>query len=312
MAVRLVAEQATHGYTYQRMDLDALRLFLHLSRSLHFGRTSKECHVSPSALSRSIQRLEEEAGATLFVRDRRSVALTDEGRLLQAFAQDTLARFEALEQRLTRSQERLQGSISIFASVTACQSFLPPLLSQFRRQYPDIQIRLETGYAMDALAMLRSGSVDVAVAALPDDIPPTLAARVVVKIPLVFVAPAETSAVSDLLGRESIPWGEVPVVLPASGLARDYVDRWFRKKRITPRIYGEVAGSEAILSLVSLGCGVGIVPRLVADQSPLKSSLSVLDVEPKLQTFRVGVCTEKKKLKSPVVKAFWESISAEA
>ena len=291
------------------MDLDALRLFVHLSRSLHFGRTSKECHVSPSALSRSIQRLEEEAGATLFVRDRRSVALTDEGRLLQSFAQDTLSRFEALEQRLTRSQDRLQGSVSIFASVTACQSFLPPLLSQFRRQYPDVQIRLETGYAMDALAMLRGGSVDVAVAALPDDIPPTLAARVVVKIPLVFVAPAETSAVSDLLRRETIPWDEVPMVLPSSGLARDYIDRWFRKKRLTPRIYGEVAGGEAILSLVSLGCGVGVVPRLVADQSPLRSSLSVLEPEPKLQVFRVGVCTEKKKLKSPVVKAFWESIS---
>ena len=291
------------------MDLDALRLFVHLSRSLHFGRTSKECHVSPSALSRSIQRLEEEAGATLFVRDRRSVALTDEGRLLQSFAQDTLSRFEALEQRLTRSQDRLQGSVSIFASVTACQSFLPPLLSQFRRQYPDVQIRLETGYAMDALAMLRGGSVDVAVAALPDDIPPTLAARVVVKIPLVFVAPAETSAVSDLLRRETIPWDEVPMVLPSSGLARDYIDRWFRKKRLTPRIYGEVAGGEAILSLVSLGCGVGVVPRLVADQSPLRSSLSVLEPEPKLQVFRVGVCTEKKKLKSPVVKAFWKSIS---
>jgi LysR family transcriptional regulator, positive regulator for ilvC len=294
------------------MDLDALRLFLQLSRSLHFGRTSKECHVSPSALSRTIQRLEEESGAALFVRDRRSVALTDEGRLLQAFAHDTLTRFDALEQRLTRSQDRLQGAISIFASVTACQSFLPPLLSQFRRAHPEVQIRLETGYAMDALGMLRSGSVDVAVAALPDDIPPSLAAKVVVKIPLVFVAPAETSAVSELLSRESIPWGEVPIVLPSSGLAREYVDRWFRKRRILPRIYGEVAGSEAILSLVSLGCGVGIVPRLVADQSPLRGSLTVLDIEPKLQTFRVGLCTEKKKLKAPVIKAFWESISPTA
>jgi LysR family positive regulator for ilvC len=291
------------------MDLDALRLFLHLSRSLHFGRTSKECHVSPSALSRTIQRLEEQTGATLFVRDRRSVALTEEGRLLQGFAQDTLTRLESLEQRLTRSQDRLQGSISIFASVTACQSFLPPLLSQFRRTHPEVQLRLETGYALDALAMLRAGAVDVAVAALPDDIPPTLAARVVVKIPLVFVAPAETSAVSEQLAREVIPWAEVPMVLPSAGLAREYVDRWFRKKRIAPRIYGEQAGSEAILSLVSLGCGVGIVPRLVADQSPLRSSLTVLEIEPKLQPFRVGICTEKKKLKSPVVKAFWESTS---
>lgn len=294
------------------MDLDALRLFLHLSRSLHFGRTSKECHVSPSALSRTIQRLEEESQAVLFVRDRRSVSLTDEGRLLQGFAQDTIARFEALEQKLSRAQDRLQGSIAIFASVTACQSFLPPLLSQFRRSHPEVQIRLETGYARDALEMLRGGSVDVAVAALPDDIPPTLAARVVVKIPLVFVAPSETSAVGELLAKQPVAWQDVPMILPASGLARDYVDRWFRKKRLTPRIYGEVAGSEAALSLVSLGCGVGIVPRLVADQSPLRGSLVVLDVEPKLQVFRVGVCTEKKKLKSPVVRAFWESINAEA
>jgi LysR family positive regulator for ilvC len=242
------------------------------------------------------------------LRDRRSVALTDEGRLLQGFAHDTLTRYEALQQRLTRSHDRLQGSVSIFASVTACQSFLPPLLAKFRRAHPEVQIRLETGYALDALAMLRSGSVDVTVAALPDDIPPTLAARVVVRIPLVFVAPAETAGISELLAREPVPWSEVPVVLPAAGLARDYVDRWFRKRRVSPRIYGEVAGSEAILSLVSLGCGVGIVPRLVADQSPLKSSLNVLDIEPRLQPFRVGVCTEKKKLKSPVVKALWESI----
>ena len=293
------------------MDYDGLKLFLHLSETLRFSRTSRACHVSPSALSRTIQRLEEQSGAALFVRDRRSVALTDEGRLLQSFAQDTLTRFEALEQRLTHSQDRLQGALSVFASVTACQSFLPPLLSRFRREHPEVQIRLETGYAMDALAMLRSGGVDVTVAALPDEIPPTLAARVVVKIPLVFVAPAETSAVSELLARETIPWSEVPMVLPSSGLARDYVDRWFRKKHIAPRIYGEVAGSEAILSLVSLGCGVGIVPRLVADQSPLKSSLSVLDIDPKLQVFRVGLCTEKKKLKSPVVKAFWESTSTD-
>jgi len=290
------------------MDLDELRLFLHLSRSLHFGRTSKECHVSPSALSRSIQRLEAELSAQLLVRDRRSVALTDEGRVVQGFAMETLARLEAIEQRFEKDLERLTGSVSIFASVTACQSFLPPLLSEFRRAHPGVQIRLETGHALDALAKLRSGAVDVAVAALPDNVPPALAARVVVRIPLVFVAPAESSEVRQLSLRDPIDWTGLPMVLPSGGLARDAVDAWFRKKRIPPRVYGEVAGNEAILSLVSLGCGVGVVPRLVADQSPLRGSLTVLDIEPRLQPFRVGVCTEKKKLKSPVVKAFWESI----
>jgi hypothetical protein len=55
------------------MDYDTLRLFLHLSRTLHFLRTSRACHVSPSALSRAVQRLERETGWPLFERDRRSV-----------------------------------------------------------------------------------------------------------------------------------------------------------------------------------------------------------------------------------------------
>jgi LysR family positive regulator for ilvC len=294
------------------MDFQELRLFQHLSRTLHFARTGRECRISASALSRSIQRLEQELGAQLFVRDRRVVSLTEEGRQLQQFAGETLAQLAALEQRLSRRQALLEGAISIFASVTACQSFLPPLLSAFRRLHPQVQIRLETGYAIDALGMLERGAVDVAVAALPKVVPASLAARVLVRIPLVFVAPADVSAVSELLARPEVPWTEVPMVLPSSGLARAAIDRWFRTKRVKPQIYGEVAGSEAILSLVSLGCGVGIVPRLVAEQSPLKSSLRVLSIEPKLMPFRVGICTERRKLKSPIVKAFWASITPQA
>lgn len=290
------------------MDLDALRLFLRLSGSLHFGRTSRERRISPSALTRTIQRLEAEAGAPLFVRDCRSVTLTDEGRLLQAFASETLSRFEAFERSVGRSQERLRGTVSIFASVTACQSFLPPLLCEFRRNFPGIQIRLETGYAVDALTVLRSGDVDVAVATLPEDVPATLSARTLVQIPLVFVAPVDAFGVSELVARPAPPWAEIPMILPPTGLTRESVDRWFRRKRVKPKVYGEVPGTEAILALVSLGCGVGVVPKLVADQSPLQSSLQILSPDPPLTPVRVGICAEHKRLKSPVVQALWDSI----
>jgi Mn-dependent DtxR family transcriptional regulator len=72
--------------THQAMDYDTLRLFLHLSRTLHFLRTSRACHVSPSALSRAVQRLERETGWPLFERDRRSVRLTPEGARFAAHA----------------------------------------------------------------------------------------------------------------------------------------------------------------------------------------------------------------------------------
>jgi LysR family positive regulator for ilvC len=297
------------------MDYDALGLFLHLSRTLHFLRTSKECHVSPSTLSRSIQRLEQEAGWTLLERDRRSVRLTPEGARVAEHARDTLEGWERLRRDLRGKSGALSGTIAIFASATACQSFLPEILNGFRQRYPEITIKLETGYAADALEMLDQGRVDVTVAALPRAVPRALVSRVLLHTPLVFVAPTAACEVERLCATRPLPWHALPVVLPSGGLAREAADRWFKRHRAEPPVYGEVPGSEAILALVSLGCGVGVVPRLVLDKSPLRSNVRVLPVgqgQDDLGEFRVGVATERRKLTSPVVRAFWDVIESDA
>jgi LysR family positive regulator for ilvC len=290
-----------------KMDQHELRLFLHLARSLHFGRTSRELHVSPSALSRTIQRMEEEVGRPLFTRDRRSVELAPAGVLLEEYAAETLSRFEALVERAAGAEERLTGTISVFASVTACQSFLPGVLTSFRKRHPDIHIRLETGYATDALGMLARGAVDVAVAALPERTPAGLVSRTILVTPLVFVAPTADSEVSRLTAERPIPWARVPLVLPSAGQGRTAAERYFRKRRIKPLVYGEVPGNEAILSLVSLGCGVGVVPRVVLDKSPLRAAARELPGDT-LGDLAVGVCAERRKTKVAVVKAFWDSV----
>ncbi|MCI5130898.1 MAG: HTH-type transcriptional activator IlvY, partial [Candidatus Electrothrix sp. EH2] len=75
---------------------------------------------------------------------------------------------------------------------------------------------------------------------------------------------------------------------------------------IIPNIYAEVAGNEAIIAMVSLGCGVGIVPRLVLEKSPVREEISILDLSPRLSPFFIAVCTMRKKVRSPQVQAFWE------
>jgi LysR family positive regulator for ilvC len=296
------------------MDYDALRLFVHLARTLHFLRTSREYHVSPSTLSRTIQRLERQAGWPLFERDRRTVRLTPEGTRFAEHARDTLERWEHLRRELRGRADALAGTIAIFASVTACQSFLPEVLAGFRARYPEIHIQLETGYAADALGMLSEGRVDVAVAALPPRVPRALVARVLLHTPLVFAAPVAACEVERLCRERPLPWAQLPVVLPSAGLARESADRWFKRRRIPPRVYGEVPGSEATLALVSLGCAIGIVPRIVLDKSPLRPNVRVLPLGrdgDELGEFRVGVCTQRRKLTSPRVQAFWESIGQE-
>jgi LysR family positive regulator for ilvC len=259
-------------------------------------------------VSRIVQRLEEELERPLFERDNRAVKLTAHGEALARYASDALARWEDLREELRHGTESLHGTLSVFASVTACQSFLPPLLARFREDHPEVQIKLETGYAVDALDRLGKGEVDVTVAALPDRIPKHLASRVIAVTPLIFICAAASSEVSRQVDRRHVEWSEVPLVLPAQGLARIAVDKWFRARRTRPKIYSEVMGNEAILALVSTGSGVGVVPALVLEKSPLRSDFRPLVVDPPLGEFRVGLCTERRALAQPVIAAFWNAM----
>lgn len=288
------------------MTLDDLNLFLHLCQTLHFGKTSRACHVSPSTLSRVIQRLEEQTERTLFERDRRHVQLTSAGVAFQTFAQETVKNWHQMRTELDEGSETLRGALNLYCSVTASYSILPDLLRQFRPQYPDVQINLTTGDAAAAIDRVLDDSVDITIAALPDRTPKTLETRVVTTTPLRFIAPLEGPVTEQVNKR--IDWAHIPMIFPEAGLIRTYLEKWFRQKSIRPRIYGQVSGHEAIISLVSLGFGVGVIPELVLEKSMIKTDVQILDITPALPDFRVGLCTKRSKYNLPVVKAFWQTL----
>jgi LysR family transcriptional regulator, positive regulator for ilvC len=287
------------------MNQKELQLFLHLAKSLNFARTSEACHVSPSSLSRIIQRLEQELGVPLFERDNRHVSLTRAGRAFREFADETSSKFQALQKNLAEQEQVLTGELSIFCSVTASYSFLYDLLSKFRQQHPGIEIKLHTGDTATTLDRIIAEQEDIGIAALPQKIPPSLSTQVLGTTPLVFIAP-RSGAYSKLNveGDKKIQWSNIPLILSESGLAREQVDRWLRDKKIKPHIYAQVAGNEAIVSMVSLGFGVGVVPKLVVDNSPLKNKIKVLEIEHNLAPFAIGVCVLQRKIQNPLIKAF--------
>ncbi|MCE8038780.1 MAG: HTH-type transcriptional activator IlvY [Halomonadaceae bacterium] len=292
------------------MDMRPLKQFLALADTLHFGRASELCHVSPSTLSRTIRQLEETLDAPLFVRDNRHVALTRQGQLFQQYAREALHQWELLRHALGSQAGELAGEISIYCSVTASYSFLYDLLSDVRQRHPRIELKLHTGDPAESMGRVLAGEEDMAITPRPRSMPAGLAFKSLTRSPLVFIAPmAQAEWVPATPDSPSIgQWRNVPMILSEAGLSREYTDTWFRALGVPPSIYAQVAGHEAIVSMVGLGFGIGVVPRIVLDNSPLAQRVRVLPVKPELPHYDVGLCVLHRQLKSPLIQALWDEV----
>ena len=292
------------------MDMRSLSLFIHLADSLHFGKSAQANHVSPSTLSRSIQRIEEELGVSLFERDNRSVQLTDAGRQLQIFAREQVEQWQSLKLSFQQAQDHLEGTLKIYCSVTAAYSHLPDIIDKFRKKHPNIHIILTTGDAADGLEQVQKQSVDCAIAARPYKLASSLYFHSLAEIPLSIIAPMVDCSVKQQLAVANVNWQEVPLILPEHGPARRRIDRWFRQKLLgKPNIYAKVSGHEALVSMVALGCGVGIAPEVVIENSPVKDRIQRLTKEGQIAPFDLGLCCQKKHIESPIMHAFLSAIS---
>ncbi|MFZ3391501.1 HTH-type transcriptional activator IlvY [Buttiauxella gaviniae] len=293
------------------MDLRDLKIFIHLAESRHFGRSARAMHVSPSTLSRQIQRLEEDLGQPLFLRDNRTVTLTEAGEQLKQFAQHTLLQYQQMRHTIGQEGPSLTGELHLFCSVTAAYSHLPPILDRFRAEHPNVEIKLTTGDASDAVEKVDSDEADLAIAGKPETLPPGVAFSILDNLSVALIAPALPCPVRAQVNQPDPDWAKVPFILPDQGPVRRRIELWFRRQKISnPSIYATVGGHEAMVSMVALGCGVALLPEIVLENSPepVRNRVMILERSDEKTPFELGVCVQKKRLHEPLVDAFWKIV----
>ena len=234
------------------------------------------------------------------------MTLTRQGQIFQQYARETLNQWEQLRHTLSSQGDELAGEISIYCSVTASYSFLYDILTDFRQRHPLIEIKLHTGDPALAIERVAAGTEDIAIAARQDHMPQSLGFKRIAVSPLILIQPRASQWFSKTPQDNSDYWQSVPFILSERGVARERLNAWFRRKRISPTIYAQVAGHEAIVSMVSLGFGIGLIPQIVLDNSPLTNEVKPLPLQPDLKPYEVGLCVLNRRLKSPLVRAFWE------
>lgn len=146
-------------------DLEA---FLALAHAHHFTRAAEKCHLSQSAFSQKIARIEQTAGVALFERSTRHVTLTPEG---EVFAQEITRIQQDLQHAVSHLNElatRRIGKVAIAALPSVAAVWMPRVISRYRAANPNIRIELFDTLAEGGFALLREGRVDMFIAAGAD------------------------------------------------------------------------------------------------------------------------------------------------
>ena len=259
----------------EQNNLSLYKIFYEVARTQNISRAAKELYISQPAISKSISRLEESLGTTLFMRNSRGVQLTDEGKILY---EHTKSAFDALgrgEKELKRIRELGIGQIRIGVSTTVCKYLLVPYLRDFIEMYPHIKITIESQDSAKTLEMLEQGHIDVGLVAEPKS-KKNLDFYPVREIQDAFVSTKKY--LTNLNIRENHPtdifkYGNI-MLLDRSNMTRNFIDDYFIEHQIEPNHLLEVTTMDLLIEFARIGIGIGCVIRDFV-QEDLESGLLV-------------------------------------
>ncbi|WP_322050837.1 LysR family transcriptional regulator [Paraburkholderia bannensis] len=303
-------------------DLRQLRYFVAVAEEQHFGRAAARLSMTQPPLSQAIRALEETLGVELFARTRRSVELTAVGADLLPEVRRLLAAAEALRP-LAQSLARGEAGVLALAFVsTADYGLLPALLREFGARYPRVRLQLTEATSDVQVEELVAGRIDAGLVIAP--VPPRHAAQLaylsVAREPLVIAMP---TALAQRTGSPTTDgWCETPVSLREIAeaplvvfprhLAPGFFDTimdCYGAAGLAPRVGQEAIQMQTIVSLVSAGMGVALVPQSLRHLR--RTGVVYRPLAEAVPTIETGLVWRAAEV-SPVLAAFIDIVRAHA
>jgi DNA-binding transcriptional LysR family regulator len=303
-------------------DLRQLRYFVAVAEEQHFGRAAARLSMTQPPLSQAIRALEETLGVELFARTRRSVELTAVGADLLPEVRRLLASAEALRP-LAQSLARGEAGVLALAFVsTADYGLLPLLLRDFGARYPRVRLQLTEATSDVQVEELVAGRIDAGLVIAP--LPPRHAAQLawlpIAREPLVVAMPSELAG--RLSGRAEDDWldepvnlhdlADAPLVVFPRPLAPGFYDTimdCYGAAGLAPVVGQEAIQMQTIVSLVSAGMGVALVPRSLRHLR--RTGVAYRPLAGTVPTIETGLVWRAAEV-SPVLAAFIEIVRAHA
>lgn len=251
------------------MDVRQLRHFAAVADTLHFGRAAERLNMTQPPLSQSIMALERELGAPLFVRTKRSVALTPFGQEWLVHVRAVLGDLTALPDIAKRLRDGEAGRLELSFVSTADYSVLPSLVRRYASLYPAVEITLREATSEVQIEALLEGAGHAGIVIPPASgaLPPGLSYRRLLSEPLVAAVPEAWIADGRLPLRadalDPAAAAQAPLIIfprRSAPAFHDLITGYFTAHGGTARIAQEAIQMQTIISLVSAEMGLALVP----------------------------------------------------
>jgi LysR family transcriptional regulator, low CO2-responsive transcriptional regulator len=263
----------------RNLTLRQIKIFLSASKHMSFTRAAEELHISAPAISMQIKEMEDDMGVILFLRENKKVILTTAGEYFLVYAR----RVSSTLIEANNMMERLKIGL-----VSTAKYFLPQMLSEFKKDYPNLQIKIEVRNRQQLIELLRDGELDIAIMGQP---PKEIDTRIeaFASHPHGFVASPKNSLAEKInISPEALNHFEMISREPGSG-TRALMEKFFGEHHISPIISMEMSSNETIKQAIIAELGISFLSLHTIGNELVNKQLTILDVQgtPIIRTWHV-------------------------
>lgn len=275
------------------IDYESYKIFYHVALNQSISKAADKLLISQPAVSYQIKVLEEQLGITLFVRTKKGVTLTDEGKILYSYISKGIENFINGENALTNLKNLDYGIIRIGASTTVSKHVLMPYLKIFHKLYPNIEINITNNLTEELMRELRNGNLDILILNLPMKEGKDLDIKNILEVQDIFVANKDYY---DILNKKISlnDLNNYPLLFQKKpSNTRDYLDNYLNTNKIKLIPKMEIVSYNLIMDFIKIGFGIGYATKEFIKEELNNGDLYELNVIPKIPKRFIGAVTLK-------------------
>lgn len=292
------------------INYELYRIFYIVAKNKNITDASKELLISQPAISKSIKNLESMLGGQLFVRTKRGVILTSEGKELYKYIKHAIDYINNAENKFSELINLETGTIKIGISSTLTKEFLLPFLEKFHKLYPKINISINTDISSELIKKLRHGLIDMIIMNLTENnYDNDLEIIKCKKIHDCFVV---NDNYKNLIDKEITlkDLNKYPIILQSIGSnTRAFLDNYTKEHNVILKPNMELASYSLVVEFSRIGLGIGYVTEDYIKDDLKTKKLYKLNIREKIPERFIGIALSKNNIPNFSTKKMIEIIT---